>query len=81
MIECSPEKILQKLFRIFNSEDTDEIIKFEIINYLKYYNSYKIETDYNYTSDCIIKFFCDYLKTKWNEDLEEEDISVNIIIT
>jgi len=76
MIECGTEKILERIFRIFNSEDTDVLIKSEIVNYLKYYNSYKTETDDKYTSDCIIKFLCDYLKTKWNEDLDKEDISV-----
>jgi len=35
--------------------------------------------DENYSSDTIINFLCNYLKTKWNEDLEDDDVNVSIL--
>jgi len=75
MEECSQAKILPKIFDIFN-KSKDELAKFDIVNYLKYYNNFKTENDNDYTSDEITNFLCDYLKTRWNEELDEDEISV-----
>ncbi|KAG4108261.1 WD40 repeat-like protein [Neocallimastix lanati (nom. inval.)] len=74
MEECSQAKILPKIFDIFN-KSKDELAKFDIVNYLKYYNNFKTENDNDYTSDEITNFLCDYLKTRWNEELDEDEIS------
>eukprot|EP00833_Pecoramyces_ruminatium_P004045 jgi/Orpsp1_1/1178077/evm.model.c7180000063945.1 len=72
---CSTENILPKIYSIFNSNDSDELTKFDIVNYLKYYNNFKMNNDNEYIPDNIINFLCDYLKTRWNEDLDEDEIS------